>query len=124
MFSTHPETGELVRVGGSFVRVTGEEEILQAVRCRWRIIRGEVILAPSAGADWIGLLQEGTPSQRIEQALAEEALAVPGVVAAEIGELTLDAATRRGSVEASLLADLGDQRRRVRLSDTFTRRAE
>ena len=44
-----PDTRELVREGGSLVRISGVDEIVQNVRIRLLLFRGEVLLDQFAG---------------------------------------------------------------------------
>lgn len=123
VFAVDADTGELVREGGALTRVEGADEMVQGVRVLWRLIRGEVFLRPGRGVDWPNLLQEDVPQQRIEQQLVDEALQEPGVVSVDLGEMTSDPVTRQASIaDVVLVGDLPDQRRRVQVSDTFTRR--
>lgn len=119
------ESGELVREGGAYVRIDGVEEILQGVRTRMRLIRGEVLLDVLAGARYVGLaLAKGTPLQRIEAEVAEQALLVPGVVSVDRVLVTPDYANRHAVVEIDMTASIADLRRRVPVSDRFTLRTE
>ena len=48
-FKLDADTGDLVRENGSFVRVTGAEEIAQHVRVKLRLIRGECFMDRTLG---------------------------------------------------------------------------
>jgi hypothetical protein len=125
VFATDPDTGELVRSGGSFTRIEGAEEMAQGVRIRWRLIRGEVFLDVLAGPQYVGLaLAKGTPPQRIEAELVEQALAVPGIVSVDEIDVQPDYTTRTAVVTCSITGQLADQRTRVRIDDRITLRTE
>lgn len=125
VFACDPDTGELLREAGSFVRRDGREEIAQGVRIRWRLIRGEVLLDQNAGPRYVGLaLAKGTPTQRIEAELTEQALARPGIVSVDSIVVTPDYATRTAVVDVAMTGSLTDLRRRVRIEDRVTLRTE
>lgn len=109
------DTGELTISGGRIQRVSGGDEIVQALRVRWRTIAGELYLDPSQGLPIFELSQKGTPLQRVEQILAEQGLAVRGVVALDIEDPELDNDTRVLSVSFTGEGSLDDARARVAL---------
>jgi hypothetical protein len=119
-FELDPDTGEHVRTNGRLVRISGAASIVQALRVAWRTILGECVFDPSRGLPLFELGAQATPTQRVEQLLAEEGLRVPGIVALDLGEPTLDKATRRLEVEFTGEASVDDQNRRVRLEGQTT----
>lgn len=115
------DTGDRVRENGRFVRIEGLDEIVQGVRIRLRLKRGEVFLAVLAGPRYTGLIfEKGTPTSRIEGELADEILKVPGIVSVERVTATADYAARTAEVVVECTADLADQRARVRIDDRFS----
>jgi len=115
-----PDTGELVRIGGRLQRIAGALEIVQALRVRWRTISGECLLDPLLGLPLFDLTAKGTPTQRVEQLVTEQGLAVPGVTALDIGETVLDPATRTLLVPFTGEGSLADLDRRVALEGQVT----
>lgn len=80
-FEIDPDTGELVRARGAFVRIDGVEAIVQSCRLRLQLHRREVLLDQSAGMRYVGLvLEKGTPQHRVEAEVEQQLSAVPGVV--------------------------------------------
>lgn len=114
------DSGELVRIGGRLQRIGGAEEIVQGLRVRWRTITGECLLDPAIGLPLFDLAAKGTPTQRVEQLVTEQGLAVPGVVALDIGETELDTGTRVLSVPFTGEGSLADLDRRVALEGQVT----
>lgn len=118
--SVDPDTGELVRIGGRLQRIGGALEIVQELRVRWRTISGECLLDPQLGLPLFDLAAKGTPTQRVEQLVTEQGLAVPGVVGLDIGETVLDPATRVLLVPFTGEGSLADLDRRVALEGQVT----
>lgn len=118
---TDPSTGELVRSGGAFGRVTGGEEIAQHVRTRTRLFRGECPFNLSLGMRYVGvILGKGTPPERVEGEFVEVAIGTPGVVSVDDLVLDTEASTRHASVDWRGTYSLGDLARRIPLHDRFT----
>ena len=113
------DTGELTITSGRLQRVSGGAEIVQGLRVRWRTIAGECVFAPGIGLP-IFELNARVPTQRVEQLLTEQGLAVPGVVALDLGDPVLDNATRTLSVTFTGEGSLADLGRRVALGDQVT----
>lgn len=114
-------TGDLVREGGSFVRVTGLEEVAQHVRVRLRLFAGEVITNLTLGTRYFGLIFEpGTPPERVEGEITSVIIGTPGVVSVDDIDLEVDNETRRGTVDWDGTASLDDARARIPLHDKFS----
>lgn len=123
VLAVDPDTGALLRVRGSYVRISGAEEIAQGVRIRLRLIRGEVLLDQSAGCRYVGLVfVKGTPPQRIENEIIEQVLQVPGIVSVDSVIVTADYANRLATVEIAMTASVDEQRTRILLEDSITLR--
>jgi hypothetical protein len=115
-----PVTGERVRVGGRFVRIEGADEILQNLRVRMRLIRGEVFLDTTAGPRYFDLVfVKGTPKERIEGELASEAARATGITAINRLELFPDYANRTAECEIEAEGSLEGLLAAVSISDRF-----
>lgn len=121
MLQIDPVTSELLRESGSFVRVGGAEEIVQHVRIRFRLFRGECFLDALRGMRYRGLiLEKGTPASRVEGEFTDTALGTPGVVGVSRCDVEVDRATRHGSVAVDMLGSIDDARERIPLHDVIT----
>lgn len=122
-----PDTGDLVREAGSFVRLQNRtdaetmDEIAQGCRVALRLERGEVLLDQSRGVRYAGLvLEKGTPPARVEGELVDQLLRVAGVAAVTSIEVIPDYANRRADVEIELQGSAGDLRAKLPIQDRFT----
>ena len=87
-FKLDADTGDLVRENGSFVRVTGAEEIAQHVRVKLRLIRGECFMDRTLGIRYFSeeqadgaVFAKGTSLDDIGGEFRFAALDTPGVTA-------------------------------------------
>lgn len=72
-------TNELVRRNGAFQRITGRPEIGQHVRCRLRILQGEVFLLKEAGVDYETVFEKGIELSRITGIFRNVVDETPGI---------------------------------------------
>ena len=120
-FQVDADTGALVRVDGSFVRIDGVEEIAQHVRVRLRLIQGEVPYNTLLGLRYLGvLLGKGTPPEVRDSEIADAVVGTPGVVTVQNVSSVLDDSTRVLTVTFSATIDVADARRRIPLHDVFS----
>lgn len=114
------QSGDLVREGGSFRRVTGYSEIRQHAVVRCRLIRGECRYNETLGVRYFGLVFEpGTPPERVEGELSDTIVGTPGIVSVDDINLEVDGATRVGVLSFDGSMDLGDANTRIPLHDRF-----
>lgn len=73
------DTSELIRVNGEFTRVDGAEEIVQHVRCRFRLMQGEVFLIKEAGVDYQAIFTKGVALSVVGGIFRRAAADTPGV---------------------------------------------
>ena len=74
-----PDTSELVRVDGAFDRIDGKDEVGQHVRCKLRLIKGEVFLLKDKGVDWGFVFEKGNTLSEISSLFRKEIEETPGV---------------------------------------------
>lgn len=74
-----PNTSELIRENGAFQRVSGAEEIAQHVRCRFRILKGEVYLDKEAGIDYELVFTKGMEVAEIAGLWRDACDGTPGI---------------------------------------------
>ncbi len=114
-------TGEMTRTNGQLQRITGEEEIAQHVRIRFRLFRGEVPMDLSKGMQFVEVIfKKGSTEIAIDGEFRSVALETPGVVAVESMEIDLDTATRVLDVEWSGKIDVDELRDLIPVADEFT----
>ena len=121
MIAIDPDTSEIVRTRGEIQNVTGLDSILQHVRIRCRLLRGEVFLDQSKGLRYVGLiLEKGTPPSRIEGEFAETIAGTPGVTLVSDVAIDIDRETRHGTVDASGAVSVEDEAERMPFHEKFT----
>lgn len=120
VFQTDPDTGELIRTAGTFVRVEGIEEILVCARTALRLERGEVLLDQTRGMRYAGLvLEKGTPPSRVEGEFVDQLLRVAGISAVFAVNLTPNYAERTATVDIEVEGSVDDLRARIPIQDRF-----
>lgn len=114
-------SNDLVRVGGTFVRVSDLPEAVQHVDTRLRIFRGEVFLDIEIGIDFFEeiLRKQINPAAVIGE-FRDAILGTPGIVEIVTLVINLDAANRRLEVEWSAFADLDDLNERILIHDKLS----
>lgn len=124
MFAVDADTGDRVREGGAFTRVTGETEIAQHVRVRLRLFRNEIPLNLRLGMDYFGLvLVKGTSLEEIEGEFRSQILDTPGMVS--VDQLTFDqtdaqVAERELDIDFNGTISVDDLAARIPVHDRFT----
>lgn len=103
-------TGDLAVENGSWVSISGIEEIAQDVWLYLSLIRGELAFAVESGMPFIGEITEaGTPVARLEAIYREAILSRPGVRSMLEGpRLTYDQDTRALGVSFRADTDEGE----------------
>jgi|GEM_PF-2388463 len=103
-------TGDLAVENGSWVSISGIEEIAQGVWVYLSLIRGELVFAVDRGMPFIEeITAAGTPVARLEAVYREAILSRPGVRSMLEGpRLTYDQETRRLGVWFRADTDLGE----------------
>lgn len=119
-----PTTGDLVRSGGTFQRVTDFEEIAQYVRVRLRLFQGENVFDQSLGVPYIGdLLTKGVQPTDLTTAYRATIEGTAGVVSVsqiDVEQSAADVAARVAAVNFRAEIDTDDSRNRIPLSDEVT----
>lgn len=120
-FAIDTVSGELIRRNGSFVRVTGAQEVLQHVHIRLRLFRGECLYNETLGVRYFGLVFEpGTPPERVEGEISDQILGTPGVVSVDDLDLEVDTEARRGEIDWDGTLSLDDAAERIPIHDRFS----
>lgn len=121
MIAVHADTGEILFEGGDMAQVEGAESIVQHVRIRCRLFRGEVFLDQTKGMRYIGLiLEKHTPPSRIEGEFAETIAGTPGVVLVADVDVDVNRETRHGTITADGALEVADQLERMPFHERFT----
>lgn len=129
VLQTDATSGDLVRVAGGLVRITGAEEVLQGVRTVWRLIRGECPYAMGKGIRWFtedgadGVFSKGVGPADIGGEFRAAALGVPGMVS--IDELEFDQTDEQRRNRAADISfrgtySLDDLETRIPFADSVT----
>jgi len=123
-FKVDAITGDLVRENGSFVRVTGREEIAQHSRVRLRLFRFEVPFNLALGLNYVGIvLAKGTPVGDIEGEFRVQLLDTPGIVEVDrinLSQTALQRQRREGVIDFVAKTDEDDLAARTPLHDRIT----
>lgn len=123
-FATDPDTGDLLRPGASFVRVSGLDEIVSHVRIRLRLLKKEIPLAQNLGMDMFGLvLVKGTPLAAIEGEYRSQILDTPGMVSIDklaFSQDSIQESDRALALDWAGTISLDDLAARIPVHDRFT----
>lgn len=103
-------TGDLAVENGSWVSISGIEEVAQDVWLYLGIIRGELVFAADEGVPYVGeVTAAGTPAARLKSIFREAILSRPGVLSLLEGpDLDYDSNTRKLAVSFRADTDLGE----------------
>lgn len=125
-FKIDPVTRDRVRVNGQFVRLRGRteaeigEEIVQGVRVRLLLFRGEVQLDQKRGVPYLEeVLRAGISPAALVGVFREAILGSPGMVSLEVLTLTFDSPTRVLSVDWEGTGTSEELANDLRIEDTL-----
>lgn len=119
-FKLDPTTHLLVREGGSFVRISGAEEIRQNVEVRLRLFRGEAWLNILLGVPYFEqVLIKGADAAALESVFREAILGADGIVSITSLRLTFDPAARVLTVDYKALGTLDELADDLVVEDTL-----
>lgn len=109
-----------VRSGGSFVRVTGAQEIAQNVKVRLLLFLGEVWLDTTQGVPYFQeVLLKGVDPAALQVVFREAILGADGIVSIELLELAFDPATRVLTVDYQATGTLDELAEDLKVEDTL-----
>jgi len=103
-------TGQLEMVGSTTTLADRALEVLQRVRSRLLLIRGEWYLDQRQGTPWReAVFARGVTSDVVRRVVRAAALATPGVSTVEGVEASIDRATRTATIRLELTTDDGQR---------------
>lgn len=104
------ETGQLEFVGATTDMADRALDVLQRVRSRLLLIRGEWYLDQRQGTPWReAVFSRGVTEDVVRRMVRAAALATPGVSSVERVEATIDKATRLATVRLEVTTDEGQR---------------
>lgn len=104
--------GDLDLRDGRLRLIKGPEALIQRLRCRLRIFRGDWFLDTSWGLPWFqSILGRSRGQVAVRSVLRQAVLTTPGVVSVDSMKLQHDRELRRMSVSAQVRHDAGGQAR-------------
>ncbi len=106
-----PDTGELVRARGGFVRITGLDAIVQDCRIYLSLIQGEIPTRLDLGIPWPALLATGQPPAVIQQVVGQRGIGTRRGIVGQETQVDLDRAERTVRVTYRAQYSLAAQRR-------------
>ena len=117
LYDIDPNTNDMVRVDGAFVRVEGSAEAVVHARTSLQLIRGEAWLDVTQGVEFFDLVfAEETSDQAIESHYRQIIRKVPGLVEVT-AELTKDLAAAVLQIDWTAEFDPVDQTKRIPIAD-------